>query len=163
MIRAAPHERLPSFMMTDEIDEKIIALLQEEPQRANKNISEVLGVTEALVAARIRNLIDANIIRFVAQRDITAFGEDVIAHADLYIEGRPASDVARELGKIESVTSVVILTGSPQLIAQIHAADGKALTRIIEEEISTIRGVERLELCVSLDVIKYRSDVAELS
>lgn len=148
-------------MMTDDLDEKIIGLLQEDPQRANKNIAEILSITETLVATRIRGLIETNVIRFVAQRDIAAFGEDVIAHADIYVEGRAAWDVAQDIGQIASVSSVVILTGSPQLIVEIHAADGPGLARIIESEISTVAGIERIELCVSLDIIKYRSDVAE--
>lgn len=149
-------------MTSDEYDEAIIELLQADPQRSNKSVAQALSITESAVAVRIRTLMESNAIRFVAQRDIVAFGASIVAHADIYVGGRKATDVAAEIGRIEHVASVVILAGSPQIIAQIHAADGPHLTEIIEREISAVAGIERIETIVSMEVLKYRTDIAEL-
>jgi len=149
-------------MHLDALDILIVDLLRADPQTSNKSIAFRVGVSEPTVAARIRSLTERRLIRVTAQRDIHAMGFNLIAHLDIYVEGRPVPEVSREICEIPEVSSVVVLMGSPQIIAQVHAQDGAALLETMDNRISPIAGIERIESIISLAILKYRLDIAEL-
>ncbi|MDB5428932.1 MAG: putative HTH-type transcriptional regulator [Caulobacter sp.] len=150
-------------MPLDELDTKIVDLLRRDPQTSNKMIAVQAGVTETTVASRIRSLTDRRLIRIMVQRDIRALGDNLIAHLDIFVEGRSVADVGRDLAKIPEISSIVVLMGSPQLIAQVHARDGAGLLETMDQRISKVDGIARMESTISLMVLKYRLDVANLT
>ena len=150
-------------MPMDELDTKIVDLLRRDPQTSNKTIAVQAGVTETTVASRIRSLTDRRLIRIMVQRDIRALGDNLIAHLDIFVEGRSVADVGRDLAEIPEISSIVVLMGSPQLIAQVHARDGAGLLETMDQRISKVDGIARMESTISLMVLKYRLDVANLT
>lgn len=150
-------------MPLDELDTKIVDLLRRDPQTSNKTIAVQAGVTETTVASRIRSLTDRRLIRIMVQRDIRALGDNLIAHLDIFVEGRSVADVGRDLAEIPEISSIVVLMGSPQLIAQVHARDGAGLLETMDQRISKVDGIARMESTISLMVLKYRLDVANLT
>ena len=125
----------------DDLNRAIIAALQENPSRTNKDIGETLGVSEPTVANRIRALEDANILRVMMQRDMRALGYSVFALVDLNVEGRTPENVAEDLAKLDACTSVSVAMSSPDIFANINPPDGAALQRIVDEQIAKIEGI----------------------
>lgn len=149
-------------MAMDDLEGRIVDLLRRDPQTSNKAIATKVGVSETTVAARIRSLTDRKLIRVTVQRDIKALGDNMIVHLDIFVEGRWVQDVGRDLSEMDSVANLVVLMGSPQLIAQVHARDGTALVKVLEEDISKVAGIVRIETTISLETLKYRLDIANL-
>ncbi len=146
----------------DDLDRQIIAMLRDDPQVSNKAIAQRAAVSETTIATRIRNLTNENLIRVTALRDIFATGVTIVAHVDVHVARREVSAVAAELAQLEDITSVATLVGSPQLIVQIHARDRDHLLQVVEGSLSGIAGIERIEVNISMQILKYRPDVAAL-
>ncbi|OWQ94224.1 Lrp/AsnC family transcriptional regulator [Sphingopyxis lindanitolerans] len=138
----------------DDLNRAIIAALQENPSRTNKDIGETLGVSEPTVANRIRALEDANILRVMMQRDMHALGYSVFALVDLNVEGRTPENVAEDLAKLDACTSVSVAMSSPDIFANINAPDGAALQRIVDEQIAKIEGIASYEVNTALEIVK---------
>lgn len=169
-VRRAPHrtshELLPAAALhgpLDETDRLIVATLRRDPQASNKSIAREAGVSEPTIAARIRSLTARNLIHMTAQRDIFALGLTLVAHADVHVAGPDVGRVADDLARLEDVSSVAILEGAPQIIAQIHARDAAHLLDIVENGIGAVAGVEHVETNVALEILKYRPDAAVLT
>jgi len=147
----------------DPLEERIIDLLRRDPRAANRDMAEVLGVSEVTVANRIRSLADRNLVRVTAQEDIWAIGYDLVVLVDVFVRGRTAEAVATDLARLEQVGSVSITMTSPELIVQIFARDRADLLHVIEDELARIEGVSAVESLVVLETIKFRSDYGELA
>jgi DNA-binding Lrp family transcriptional regulator len=141
----------------DDLDRKIIARFQDDPRISNKSLALEFSVAEATVATRIRALQDSGVMRVVAQRDIRAQGYEFLAHIDVYVEGRAASEVAEDLAALDDVVMVATCAGSPQIIMQINAKSRQALAKVIAEGFAGIRGIRAIESSITLDIIKLTS------
>lgn len=151
--RAGDKLRMTTDLL-DDLNRAIIAALQENPSRTNKDIGETLGVSEPTVANRIRALEDGKVLRIMMQRDMHAVGLPLLALVDIHVEGRPPEDVAADLAKIDACTSVSIAMSNPDIFLNINAADGAALQRVVDEQISKIDGIVSYEISVALEVVK---------
>lgn len=138
----------------DELDWAIIRALQDSPSRTNKDIGETLAISEPTVANRIRSLEASKTLRVMMQRDLRAMGLPLVALVDIHVEGRIPEDVATDLAKLDCCTSVSIAMSNPDIFLNINAADGRALQRIIDEQISTIEGIASYEINAALEVVK---------
>ncbi len=147
----------------DELDRLIVATLRRDPQASNRSMAREGHVSEPTVAARIRSLSARRLIHLTAQRDIVAQGTPIVAHADVTVEGREAEAVAREIAALDEVSSVVTIRDACQVIAQIHARDAAHLLSVVEGAFGRIPGIVRVETNVSLEILKYRPDVAILA
>jgi DNA-binding Lrp family transcriptional regulator len=141
----------------DDLDRNIIARFQDDPRVSNKSLAREFGVAETTVATRIRALQDSGVMRIVALRDIRAQGYELLAHIDVYVEGRAASEVAQDLAALDEVAMVAMCAGSPQIIVQINARSRQALAKVIAERFAGIRGIRAIESSITLDIIKMTS------
>lgn len=143
-----------SSEILDDLNRAIIAALQDNPTRTNKDIGETLGVSEPTVANRIRALEDGNVLRVMMQRDMRALGFSVLALVDINVEGRAPEDVAADLAKLDACTSVSVAMSNPDIFANINAVDGRALQRIVDEQIAKIDGIASYEINMALEIVK---------
>jgi len=140
-----------------DLDRNIIARFQKDPRISNKSLAQEFGVAETTIAARIRALHDNKVMRIVALRDFRAQGYELLAHIDVFVEGRPATEVATELTALDGVAMVATCTGSPQIIVQINGKSRQELARVITEELSRIPGIAAIESSITLDIVKMTS------
>ncbi len=147
----------------DAVDLDIIALLREQPQMTNKAIAARSGIAESTVANRIRAMADDHVMRVVAQRDIFAGGYTLMCFAYIDTARRAVSGIARDLARIDEVTSVSQGIGSPELFVNMRAVDSAHLGHLIKERIGGIRGVARVRTELCLDIVKFISGFGDLS
>ena len=148
--------------LMDALDLRIVEMLRREPRAANRELADVLGVSEVTVGNRIRSLADRRLVRVTAQEDIWALGYEFIALVDVFVSGRPAEAIAKDLAALEQTGSVDITMTSPEIIAQVFARDRDDLLRVLETQVAPIEGVAALESLLVLEAIKYRTDFGEL-
>jgi DNA-binding Lrp family transcriptional regulator len=146
----------------DKIDRQIVAALRLDGRTPNKTLAKRLNVSETTVAARIRSLIERNVMRVTVQRDIYALGYQFHGFADLYVFGRNVDDVADDASRIDGVLSVSLHLGSPDIMVGFGARDRRDLTRVLNDELSNLPGVQRLDSYVALQIRKYESGYAAL-
>jgi DNA-binding Lrp family transcriptional regulator len=148
--------------VVDEIDLKIIEALRADGRTPNKTLAIELGVSETTIASRIRGLRERKVMLVTLQRDIFAQGYEFQCIAEVYVANRKVDAVAADLCKLD-LSSVALTLGSPEITVVFSARDRADMMRVIGEQIAQVRGVERVETHVVLDVRKYESSYGDLS
>ena len=146
----------------DDLDNAIIAELRADGRVPNKMLAEKYKVSEATISSRIHALADSNVLRVIAQRDVRALGYDFMGFANIFVSGRPLRDVARDIVKIEEVASLSRVMGDPPLIAQVNGRDRHHFLSVIAEQLSTIRGVTRVNMHLTLEIVRFNIDLGAL-
>jgi Lrp/AsnC family transcriptional regulator, leucine-responsive regulatory protein len=145
------------MMKIDELGLGIIELLHANARATNKDIADTLAVSEATVAARIRDMESRNILRIIMQRDLRALGYDLLVLVDIHVSQRSAEEVAAELAQIEEAASVVVLLSDPDIILQLNVRDRKHLLATIEQKVAPIRGISHWTADIALEIVKLDS------
>jgi Lrp/AsnC family transcriptional regulator, leucine-responsive regulatory protein len=141
----------------DDLDRKIIELLREDGRAPNKLLASELGVSETTIALRIRSLRERKVMLVTLQRDIYSQGFDLQCLGDVYVSQRNVDAVARELSGLPNVTIVTMNIGSPEIFIAFNARDRGDVVEIIDSQLSRVKGVERIETYIALDIRKYES------
>ena len=147
---------------TDDMDERIIAALRQNGRIANRDLARDMGVNEATVRTRLRRLEEANMLRVVAMRDLSAMGFEYLAPVGVQVKGRAATAVGAELAKIERVITVNVAIGTHDMEIQVVSSTLAEMEELLTNVIAKIDGVERLFPSLALKVLKYNPEWAPL-
>ncbi|HEC76070.1 MAG TPA: Lrp/AsnC family transcriptional regulator [Thermoplasmatales archaeon] len=141
--------------MIDEIDKKIIEMLQRNARTPFTRIAEEIGLSEGAVRKRIDNLEKNGIIKkYIAVINPKKLGYNSITLLGLDVEPTKLLDIANEIAKIKEAKNVYLSTGDHMIMAEIWAKDGKELSEILAQKIGKIDGVKRLCPAIILEKIK---------
>ena len=138
-----------------ELDRRLIEALVKDPLESNKSLAQQLGTSQANVARRISQLAEDGVLRVTVQEEFEAAGFYFTAHLDVYVSKGKVNNVASALCKLPQVTSCLLTAGSPEILARIGAQDQKQFAQFLNEEVASIRGIERIETLTVLEVEKY--------
>ncbi|MBN8849816.1 Lrp/AsnC family transcriptional regulator [Sphingomonas sp. CL5.1] len=144
------------------MDERIIAALRQNGRIANRDLARDLGVNEATVRTRLRRLEDADMLRVVAMRDLSAMGFEYLAPVGVQVKGRSAAAVGEDLARIERVITVNVAIGTHDLEIQVVATSLSEMQELLTEVIAKVDGVARLFPSLALKVLKYNPEWAPL-
>ena len=145
-------------MIVDDLDQRIIGLLQEDGRMSIQDIAQRLSSTSSTVRKRIRRLEDANIIRVVAVTDFSAAGYELLLAVGIQVENRRPEEVGRELAELPEVFSVNLTTGVCELDVLVAAKDFAELSEFLHEKLPRISGISKLEPGLTVDVLRYESE-----
>lgn len=139
----------------DDADLRIIDTLVHDGRTNARAMVGVAGLTEETVAARIRSLIDRNIIGITAIFDWHAAGY----HWDVWLavecEAGPIAPVVKALGELEEVVSVYTVFGPVDLVVQVLCTDRDALLEFLSGTLTHVEGIRKADVMLSLDTVKY--------
>lgn len=150
------------MVKVDELGLRIVELLHANARATNKEIADTLAVSEATVAARIRDMESRNILRIVMQRDLRALGYDLLVLVDIHVAQRAPEEVASELAQIEEAASVSVLLSDPDIILQLNVRDRKHLLQTMEQKVAPIRGISHWTADIALEIVKLDSRYGNL-
>ena len=77
----------------DDVDHKIIEMLQIDGRMSIRDIAQNIGSTSSIVRKRIQRLSDADVMRVVAVTDFKAAGFELMLAIGIELENRSAEDV----------------------------------------------------------------------
>ena len=145
----------------DDIDLRILALLQENCKLPLAKIGEKVGLSAPSVIDRIKKLEDNGvIIGYRAILNARQLGKDVTAFIGVLINHpKLIGDFERNIVQLEDVLECHHVTGQHTLLVKVKTRN----TSSLEELISTIRsieGVERTETMVVLSTHTERTQIA---
>jgi Lrp/AsnC family transcriptional regulator, regulator for asnA, asnC and gidA len=143
MTPARPSSRL------DDLDEAIIAVLQEDGRRSYGEIGEAAGLSEAATRQRVNRLRDSGVMRIVAITDPVALGRGVVATIGLRVSGDTRTAASR-LAEIAAIEYVVITAGSYDVIVEVVCATEEELLSVINDEIRSVDGIRETETFMHL-------------
>jgi Lrp/AsnC family transcriptional regulator, regulator for asnA, asnC and gidA len=137
----------------DEIDRKIIGLLQRDGRRPYGAIAENVGLSEAAVRRRVQRLRDAGVMQIVAITDPLQLGYGREALVGIRVHG-DVRLVADKIAAIEEANYVVMTAGSFDLIAELIAVNDDDLVHLLNDSIRSIPGVTEVETFLYLKLAK---------
>ena len=135
----------------DELDTKIIQILQEDGRASNAGIARKVGVSEGTVRRRLKRLIQKEYIQVVALPDASKMGFESQALVGVQVDPDKVDQVADALADLSEINWVAITTGSFDVFAWITLQSAEALGIFLRTKVGTIKGVRRTETFVNLD------------
>ena len=143
----------------DQVDRKILALLQSEPGINAAAIGERIGLSQSAVWRRMQGMRDEGIIRDQAvkiDREKIGLNTMVFAHVKLTSHGR--SNLAAFAEAVKSYPEVLdcyVLLGNVDFLLRIVTEDIKAYERFFFERLSQLPGIQEVNSSISLSEIKH--------
>ena len=137
----------------DEINKRIIELLQRDGRTSYAALAKVVGLSEAAVRQRVQRLLDGGLMQIVAVTDPLTLGFARQAMVGLKVNGDLRA-IADEIAAIPEVDYVVICAGSYDLLVELVCTDDDHLLALLNDTIRTIAGVTATEAFVYLKLAK---------
>lgn len=132
----------------DEIDKKILDVLQKKSRTPYKDISRHVRISDVAVHKRIKKLEDKVIRAFTITMDQKEYGKETTAIVAITCEVGRAAEIAGQLSKIEDVTEVYTTIGDYDAVAKIRTSSMASLKEIVEKNITRIKGINEIRTSI---------------
>jgi DNA-binding Lrp family transcriptional regulator len=121
-------------MTLDDLDIRLLGLLDENPRAGVLELSRLAGVARATVSSRMQRWEQAGIVRgYGPQLDLDAAGYPVQALATLEIAQGRLSEIAELLASIPGVIEAYATTGTGDVVCRLAAASNAHLQQLLLE------------------------------
>ena len=135
----------------DELDTKIIDILQQDGRASNAGMARLVGVSEGTVRRRLKRLVEQDYIEIVALPDPGKLGYDSQALVGVQVDPDKVDQVANDLADLDEISWVAITTGSFDVFAWATVQSAEELGLFLRTKVGVISGVRRTETFVNLD------------
>lgn len=142
--------------MIDNIDIKIIKILQNNSKASNPMIGKTVGLTPTAVFERVRKLEAKGVIQsYNTKLNPRAVGLGVLAFVFVKVEiGIAESDIDQALTGIDEVQEVHHVSGEDCYMLKVWASDNDDLGRLLLEKIHSIKGIRATRTTIVLKTVK---------
>jgi DNA-binding Lrp family transcriptional regulator len=142
--------------MQDDLDPKILQLLQKDGKLTYEQIGEKLNRSQSTIRDRIKKMEeDRTILGYSAIVDQERIGIGVDAYVSADIDPANSNNAMVALFTMENVSEILHLTGERRYLLRIKAANNKELTELIDRKIRPL-GFNHLEITMVLNpIIRY--------
>ncbi|MFT4565124.1 MAG: Lrp/AsnC family leucine-responsive transcriptional regulator [Saprospiraceae bacterium] len=145
-------------MKLDNIDLKIIRLLQENSKITNLDLSKRIGLSPAPTLERVKKLEQSGvIISYHAKVDAAMLGLSVSTFVLVSLAWQKENALDSFIAKIQNideVTECYIITGDGDFLLRIICKDIPAYEQLLFKKLSQIDEVERLRTLMTLSKVK---------
>jgi Lrp/AsnC family transcriptional regulator for asnA, asnC and gidA len=138
----------------DELDRKIIALLQMDGRASNAKIAREVGVSEGTVRRRLRRLIQDDVVNVVAVPNLEKLGYATTALIGLQTGPGKSDSVADSIASLQESHYVAVTTGAYDVFVWAGLESAEGLGNFLRTKIGIIEGVQRTETFVNLSIKK---------
>ncbi|QSQ21204.1 Lrp/AsnC family transcriptional regulator [Pyxidicoccus parkwayensis] len=148
-------------MHLDELDIRIIDLLQRDGRATQLELSRSVGLSQPAVAERIRKLEERGVITgYSARVDAAKLGKDITAFIGVSIEHpKYFENFAKKVLALPDVLECHRVAGQDSYILKVKTANTKTLDSLLVETLRTIAGVTRTQTTIVLSSIKEDTHV----
>ena len=144
----------------DELDRKIIQILQGNGRASNARIARDADVSEGTVRRRLKTLVQQGSIKIIALPDPEVLGYDTEALVGIQVDPDKIDEVAVLLVELKESSWVSVTTGSFDIFCWVTLPSSEELGNFLKAVVGTIPGVRRTETFVSLSVRKRNYGIA---
>ena len=141
-------------MRIDDINKKILYLLQKDARMTYKDIARALSRSESTIRDRISIMEEDGVIKgYSAVINKEKVGLNCNARAFARIDPKPALPIFKALQKIKSVYQINQISGDHNLEFSIAATDYDHLRSILKEDVSPL-GITDLTINIVMNSVK---------
>ena len=147
----------------DEIDRKILRILQRDAKQTSSEIAEKVGLSQTPCLRRIKNLeADRYIEKYVAVLNPDALGLGMTFFARVWLTGQDETTVERftkELQRVPNVVECHLMAGDCDFLLRVLAEDITAYRRFQIDFLNSLPGVQSVKTEIPMQRIKYSIEV----
>ena len=144
--------------MLDQIDCRMIELLQKDGRISNTDLAKEIGISEATVRTRLNRLINEEYIQIVAVSNPIKLGFEIVGNIRIHVEIKKMGKIIGELKKLKPLWFIVQTTGGTGIDTEFVVKSLDELNELIFEQINKIDGVVRTETTLFLKYLKRHYD-----
>ncbi|AKP53863.1 Lrp/AsnC ligand binding domain-containing protein [Cyclobacterium amurskyense] len=136
----------------DNVDLKIISLLNKDAKTPYTEIAKKVFVSSGTVHVRMRKLEDLGVVKSATLNiDFSKLGYDISAFLGIYLEKSSLYDtVIEKLKDISEVINAYYTTGNYSIFAKIICKDTNHLREVLNK-IQLVEGIDRTETLIVLE------------
>ncbi len=143
----------------DDIDRKILTILQKNSRTPLREISKEVGLAESTVYERIKKLKEHGVIKkFTVILDPDALGFTLLAFILIKSKAGKYSHVASELKKYPQIVEIYETTGDYDMLVKIRTRNSEELNEFLD----TIGEIEGVVATHTMVVLKVHKETTEL-
>lgn len=126
----------------DDVDYKIIKLLQKDVRMPSLKIANEIGVNERTVRRRIDRLVENGAIKLTAICDSKAFGYNSVADIFLSVPREFVDEVVQYCSKIPCVAYMSANWSNSNLVLQVRCKNSDEMFTVINETLPSLPNVK---------------------
>ena len=138
----------------DELDNKLINLLEQDAWQRSAALARILNVSEATIRRRLKRLIQSGIVRAVAITDSGTFPLSLSAMIALNVAHEDIDDVTRALEVLPEIIWFATTTGQFDIIILAQFPSMEELHQFLRVKLAAMKGIKESETFVCLHVHK---------
>jgi len=144
---------MESNYQIDNIDRGILSELMINAKVPYTEIAKKLIVSAGTIHVRMKKMEEAGIVKNSRLHiNYELLGFDLTAFLGIYLEkGSTYTDVIQQLNHIPEIVEAHYTTGVYSIFAKIRCKNTKHMRQILNEEIQSIKGIQRTETIISLE------------
>ncbi len=143
----------------DEIDRRILNLLQQDARLTVQEIADKVGLSASPCHRRMRRLEESGVItKTIALVDQKAVGLPVSVFVSIKLERQKEEDLerfARAISGWREVLECYLMTGPRDYLLRVVVADLGAYEQFLKQKLTRLDGLSSIESSFALDQIKY--------
>ncbi len=144
----------------DRIDKKILNTLQENGKITNAKLSKIVGISAPATLERVKRLELSGVIsHFTAVVNPEKIGFSIMAMVSISLSLSKLASVAEikeRLGGLEEVMECYQIAGANDFILKVVARDIKAYGEFMNEKLTQIEGIQKIQSSFVIDSIKEK-------
>jgi Lrp/AsnC family transcriptional regulator, leucine-responsive regulatory protein len=147
--------------MIDEIDTKILTILQSDARTSNAEIARRLTMAPSAILERIRKLENRGLIEgYEARLDPDALAMGLLAFIYVRADERIGSRViGEELATIPEVQEVHHIAGEDCYLLKVRVADTHALGELLRQRFGPIEAIRSTRTTIVLETVKETAQI----
>jgi Lrp/AsnC family transcriptional regulator, leucine-responsive regulatory protein len=146
-------------MTLDEIDKKILSILQTNGRISNQDLADRVGLSNSPCLRRVKALEARGIVqRYVALIDPAAVGQGLQAVVEVRLDRQTTDSVARfekEILKYPQVLECYLMAGDWDYVLRVVAHDLDDFREFCVNKLARIAGVGNVKSNISMKQVKY--------
>lgn len=149
--------------MLDDINRKIISFLQYDGRMPFTTIASELGITEATVRRRVKQLTEEGKLQIVAVVEPQDLGWNEAAMIGISVKANLLAEVAENIAQLPEVTYLFQAAGEFDLFAEVYCRDRHHFVSFLNNKLQQIPGIERTQsfMILKMHKLSYRWGEAE--
>ena len=142
----------------DDLDRRIIAVLQDNARLSNKEIASLVDSSEPTVRRRVERLLQNQTIKIVAVAAPFRLGFNVVAILGIQIDHSFLDAVEKALQTMPEIRFAGVTLGSYDVVVEAWFQGNDELLTFLHERLSKIPGIHRIESLQVVKMVKYTYD-----
>ncbi len=138
----------------DDLDHKIISLINSNGRASNAHVARQVGVSEGTVRRRLKKLIRDDVIHVVGIPNPEKLGFPTEAIIGIKVDPDQIDAVATKLSEMDDTQYVASTTGAYDVFTWVAVSSPDSLRRFLLEQVAPISGIRSTETFVNLSTKK---------